>query len=104
MSDRPDSLGSVNHAATQLTPRTPLHDAAREILDFERTWWRCLGGKDRAIRERFGWSSTRYHQLLNGVIDLPSAVAYDPVLVRSLRELREGRRRVRLATWRGSRR
>jgi hypothetical protein len=94
----------VDHVAPDLAPRIQLHGAARAILDFERTWRNRPGGKDRAIRERFGWSSTRYHQVLNGVIDLPSAVAYDPPLVRNLREVRERRRRVRLAAWRGSRR
>ncbi|HEX6230099.1 MAG TPA: DUF3263 domain-containing protein, partial [Actinomycetota bacterium] len=39
----------------------------------------------------------RYHQLLMRAIDLPQALAYDPVLVRRLRRLRESRRRSRFA-------
>jgi hypothetical protein len=88
----------VKPAAPNLVPRIGLDEGARELLDFERTWGRRSGRKERAIRERFGYSSTRYHQLLNGVIDLPGALAYDPMLVRGLRRLRETRRDTRLAT------
>ena len=41
--------------------------------------------KERAIRERFGFSAARYQQLLNRAIDRPEALAYDPMLVRRLR-------------------
>ena len=74
-----------------------LDERARAILDFEREAWRLEGPKDRAIRERFGFSPTRYHQLLHRVIDTPSALAYDPMLVRRLRRIREVRRRRRTA-------
>ena len=33
----------------------------REILAFERQWWRFAGAKEEAIRERFGMSATRYY-------------------------------------------
>lgn len=69
----------------------------REVLDFERSWWRPGRSKERAVRARFGLSSTRYHQLLMRAIDLPEALAYDPVLVGRLRRLREARRRTRFA-------
>lgn len=74
-----------------------LDERSREILDFERNWWKLPGPKERAIRERFGFSATRYHQLLNRLIDLPAALAYDPMLVRRLRRLREARREKRFA-------
>ena len=45
--------------------------------------------KERAIRERFGFSAARYHQLLNRAIDRPEAIAYDPMLVRRLRRIRD---------------
>ncbi len=70
----------------------------REILDFERGWWQQQGPKERAVRERFGFSAARYQQLLNRAIDLPEALTYDPMLVRRLRRLREQRRRRRVAT------
>lgn len=70
----------------------------RDLLDFERGWWKQRGPKERAVRERFGFSAARYQQLLNRAIDLPEALAYDPMLVRRLRRLREQRRRRRVAT------
>lgn len=74
-----------------------LDDRSREILDFERESWRLTIGKERAIRERFGFSAARYHQLLNRIIVTPAALAYDPMLVRRLRRLHEARRRKRVA-------
>jgi hypothetical protein len=74
-----------------------LDERAQELLDFEREAWRLDESKERAIRERFGFSSTRYHQLLHRVIDTPAALAYDPMLVRRLRRIREARRRRRTA-------
>lgn len=70
---------------------------SRDILDFERGWWREPGPKERAIRERFGLSAARYYQLLNRLIDSPEALRYDPMLVRRLRRLRSYRRRSRFA-------
>jgi hypothetical protein len=77
-------------------PREPdLDEPSREVLEFEREWWRAQFPKERAIRDRFGWSSARYHQYLHAVIDRPEALAYDPMLVMRLRRLREARRRKR---------
>lgn len=78
-------------------PATGLDERTRAILDFEREAWRLQVAKQRAIRERFGFSSTRYHQLLHRAIDRPEALAYDPMLVRRLRRLRDERRRRRVA-------
>ena len=74
-----------------------LEDRSRAILDFERGWWQQKGSKERAIRQRFGLSAARYYQLLNGLIDSPEALRYDPMLVRRLRRLRTARRRQRFA-------
>lgn len=74
-----------------------LDDRSRAILDFERGWWKLSGSKERAIRERFGLSSARYHQLLTRIIDRSEALRYDPMLVRRLRRLREARRKKRYA-------
>jgi len=71
--------------------RPPLDDLAQRILAFERQWWRRPGAKERAIRDRFGLSTTRYYQLLNALLDDPGALAYDPVLVSRLRRLRQRR-------------
>lgn len=67
----------------------------RSVLDLERRWARVGGSKARSIRQRLGISPTRYHQLLVRAIDLPEALAYDPMLVRRLRRLRDARRRAR---------
>jgi hypothetical protein len=78
-------------------PPGPLDERSRQILDFERQAWRLQIPKERAIRERFAISPTRYHQLLHRIIDTPGAIAYDPMLVRRLLRIREARRRRRTA-------
>ena len=42
------------------------------ILDFEREAWKLDVPKERAIRERFGFSAARYHQLLHRIVDGPT--------------------------------
>ncbi len=74
-----------------------LEQRDRDLLDFERESWKLTVPKERAIRERFGFSPTRYHQLLNRLLDDPKALTHDPMLVRRLRRLREARRRRRAA-------
>ena len=83
------------HAATTATP--VLSDRDREILAFERQWWKYAGAKEQAIRELFEMSATRYYQLLNHLIDRPEALAADPMLIKRLRRLRVGRQRARAA-------
>jgi hypothetical protein len=78
-------------------PDLQLDERTRAILEFERSWWQEPGTKERRIRELFGISVTRYHQLLMRAIDQPDALRYDPMLVRRLRRLRGDRRRKRLA-------
>ncbi|MEU7694629.1 MULTISPECIES: DUF3263 domain-containing protein [Microbispora] len=74
-----------------------LSDRDREMLAFERQWWRYAGAKEQAIREAFGISATRYYQLLGELIDRPEALEHDPMLVKRLRRMRAGRRRDRSA-------
>jgi hypothetical protein len=69
----------------------------REILAFERQWWKYAGAKEQAIRELFDMSATRYYQVLNGLIDSSEALAADPMLVKRLRRLRASRQRQRSA-------
>ena len=68
-----------------------------EILAFERQWWKFAGAKEQAVRELFDMSTTRYYQLLNALIDRPEALAYDPMLVKRLRRMRQTRQRARTA-------
>ena len=74
-----------------------LSDRDREILAFERQWWKYAGSKEQAIRELFDMSSTRYYQVLNGLLDTPAALEADPMLVKRLRRLRASRQKARSA-------
>lgn len=74
-----------------------LDERSRQILDFEREWWRHAGAKEQAVKECFELSPTRYYQLLNRVIDDERALAYDPMLVKRLRRMRSARQRQRAA-------
>ena len=74
-----------------------LGERDREILEFERQWWKYAGAKETAVREKFDMSSTRYYQVLNALIDRPEALEADPLLVRRLRRLRAARQRQRSA-------
>jgi hypothetical protein len=69
----------------------------REILAFERQWWKYAGAKEQAIRELCDMSATRYYQVLNALIDTSAALTADPMLVKRLRRLRASRQRQRSA-------
>jgi hypothetical protein len=75
----------------------PLSDRDREVLAFERQWWKYAGAKEQAIKELFDMSATRYYQVLNALIDNPSALETDPMLIKRLRRLRASRQRQRSA-------
>ncbi|HQF04120.1 MAG TPA: DUF3263 domain-containing protein [Phycicoccus sp.] len=81
-------------AATELGA---LSERDRQILTFERQWWKYAGSKESAIKELFDMSSTRYYQVLNGLIDDPAALEHDPMLIKRLRRLRASRQRARSA-------
>jgi hypothetical protein len=88
----------ANHALdNHPDPAGGLSERDREILDFERMWWKYAGAKEQAVRDKFDMSSTRYYQVLNVLIDRPEALAHDPLLVRRLRRLRAARQRQRSA-------
>jgi hypothetical protein len=87
----------MSHPADSLGRVDALSDDDRRILEFEREWWRLRTPKERAVRDRLGLSVTRYYQRLNALLDRPSALAFDPMLVGRLRRLRERRRHIRFA-------
>ncbi len=74
-----------------------LSETEREILAFERQWWKYAGAKEQAIKDLFDLSATRYYQVLNALIDRPEALVHDPMLVKRLRRLRTTRQRSRSA-------
>jgi hypothetical protein len=78
-------------------PGGDLSDREREILAFERQWWKYAGAKEQAVRELFDMSATRYYQVLNALLDRPDALAFDPMLVKRLRRMRASRQRARSA-------
>ena len=65
------------------------------ILDLERTAWTLPGRKEDLVRERVGLAPTTYRKLLAALLDDPEALAYDPLLIRRLRRVRDERRRAR---------
>ncbi len=74
-----------------------LSERDREIIAFERQWWKYAGSKESAIKELFDMSATRYYQVLNALIDNPAALEHDPMLIKRLRRLRATRQRARSA-------
>ena len=72
-----------------------LTEREQQIIAFESKWWKHAGAKEQAIRDTFDLSSTRYYQLLNGLLDNPAALEHDPVLIGRLRRLRSARARTR---------
>ncbi|MGZ8604134.1 MAG: DUF3263 domain-containing protein [Actinomycetota bacterium] len=85
-------------SAVSVPPHAPgLDDVTRRVLEFERAAPSLGRSKERAIRESLGMTPTRYHQVLVGALDRPEALAFDAMLVRRLRRLRDARRRTRLA-------
>ena len=85
------------HAVVPEPDGSSLTEREREILAFERQWFKYAGSKEQAIRELFDMSATRYYQILNELIDRPEALAADAMLVKRLRRLRQSRQRSRSA-------
>lgn len=94
----PSARGAVASAASaEGTAEGGLTRRERDILDFERKWWKYAGAKEEAVRSLFDLSPTRYYQVLNAIVDKPQALAADPMLVKRLRRLRMSRQRQRAA-------
>ena len=85
------------HEQGQVSVSAELSDRDREIIAFERQWWKYAGAKEQAIRELFDMSATRYYQVLNALIDSQDALEADPMLIKRLRRLRASRQRARSA-------
>ncbi|MET8349700.1 MULTISPECIES: DUF3263 domain-containing protein [unclassified Micromonospora] len=90
-----DPAQAAGDDAEPTGPVAGLTQREQAILAFEQQWWRHAGAKEQAVRDTFGVSSTRYYQLLNGLLDNPAALAADPVLIGRLRRLRSSRARDR---------
>lgn len=73
------------------------HLTVREhmVLAAAEKRWRYLGAQDAYVREHLSMSLTRYHQVLNALLDDPAALEAYPQLVRRLQRLRDQRARAR---------
>ena len=91
------SAGLAPDGTDPADPLSALSGRDRDLLAFERQWWKYAGAKEQAIRELFEMSATRYYQVLNALIDRPEALVHDPMLVKRLRRLRASRQRQRSA-------
>jgi hypothetical protein len=81
----------VDESVEPAGPSSGLTARELDILAFERAWWRRGGRKEEAIREEFGISAARYYQVLGALIETPSALREDPMLVKRLQRLRDAR-------------
>jgi hypothetical protein len=79
------------------SPSDALTADERAILDFEGEWRRHVGAKEEAIRAELGLAPARYYQLLGRLIETEAALAYDPMLVKRLRRVRDQREAERAA-------
>lgn len=75
-----------------------LTDRQRDMLEFERTWWQFDEPREELIRARFDCSPDDYYAELNRVLELPGAMAHDPLVVRRFQRRRLRRRRSLLQT------
>ena len=62
--------------------RSSLTTRQLQVLAFERQWWKR---DDARIAELFGCDVADYRRELAELLDLPAALAHDPLLVRRLR-------------------
>ena len=97
MGHEDEDLGTGADREDKVGGGTGFTDAEAAILELEHGFWKYPGAKEATIHARFGWTLTRYYQVLNELIDRPEALAADPVTVNRLRRLREKRQRKRSA-------
>lgn len=69
------------------SPRDLSH-TDKQVIDFARTAPTNPAKRLNAIRETFDMSETRYFMKLNGLLDHPGALEYDPVTVNRYRRIR----------------
>jgi len=91
------AASSERSKGASATPTESLPEREQRILVFERQWWAHAGAKEAAIRSEFDLTAARYYQLLNAALDLPEAIAFDPMLVRRLQRMRDARTEARSA-------
>lgn len=86
----------VNRPPDPTARSTALSERHRSMLEFERTWWQLESPRDEVIRARFGCTADEYDAELHRVLELPEALAHDPIVVRRFDRRRQRRRRALL--------
>ncbi|MGP5700729.1 DUF3263 domain-containing protein [Glutamicibacter arilaitensis] len=76
------------------TEESSLDELSQKILHFETQHWKYAGAKEAAITEQLGIQPVHYYQLLNRLIDTDQALAFDPMLIKRLRDKRSSRKRI----------
>jgi Protein of unknown function (DUF3263) len=74
-----------------------LSQRQRELLDFEREWWRFGLSKRAAIPHQLGCSPAAYYSALRRLVATEEAFAYDPLVVQRIRHRQLMQRRARVA-------
>lgn len=87
----------TGHEPTVNKVHAGLTELQRDVLRFERQNFSSVGAKDEAIRARFALPAARYYQVLNGTLEEPAALVFDPMLINRLIRLRETRTTARQA-------
>ncbi len=72
-------------------PGPELSDRDIAMLDLEAQRPVHNGAKEEFIRRELGVTPARYYQLLGRLLDQPSALEHDPMLVNRLRRVRDAR-------------
>ncbi|MGJ7908286.1 DUF3263 domain-containing protein [Actinopolyspora sp. H202] len=67
---------------------TELTDRERELLAFERQWWKAVASKERAVRELFALEPHEYYRVIAKLLDKPAAMRAEPMLIKRLRRQR----------------
>ena len=65
-----------------------LTEYARQVLAIEKRAWSSRGEKDGYVLRELGVSPTVFYVDLHRLLDVPEAVAAEPVLVNRLRRVR----------------
>ena len=88
-----EALGLSDEGANDLPD--VLSDLERRVLEVAQLRWKYRGALESHVRDEFGWSMTRFFQVLDHLLDRPAAVSEFPQLVYRLSRLRQFRRQAR---------
>jgi hypothetical protein len=73
----------------RVAARSGLSPEDIDLIEFERENWGPSRSKESLVRKVWNLPLVRYYQRLYGIMELPAAKRYDPILVRSFAEASE---------------